>query len=154
MVLLISLVTLDAEPGWNLVFFIAFSLIAGILLNWSGTEISRFRTWILFILLLLVLVTGGFYLKRFGKLVNAILFIGPIFYVVGWVFIAGVVVPAVVNHSWIVLGLVLFMLIGTGVIRQTKEHRAENKNISLSIQLLLILFNLFWLSSELVKLTF
>ena len=147
--LLFGMVILDTEPGWNIVLFLTFGLVSGMMIHWSGAEISQLRIWILFLILVLISITGGFYLKRETGPEAGILFSGTFLYLIGWILFLLTTLPGIMRTIWIVLGLVLFTLVAMAVINQGKTQNAEDMTIPLSIQLFVVLFNLFWLSTSL-----
>lgn len=145
--LLFAMVILDTEPGWNLVMFLAFGVVAGMILNWSSSEISQLKTWILFSILLLISITGGLFLKRDSGRAARVLFLSTFLYMIGWFLIILTSLPGIVRTIWIVLGLILFTLVAMAVISQGKTRNDEGSAIPLSIQLFVVLFNICWLSS-------
>lgn len=147
--LLFGMVILDTEPGWNMVLFISFGLVAGMVILWSGANMSQLRTWILFSFLFLISITGGAFLKSDTERAAGLLFISTILYMVGWILFMLISLPGIVRTIWTVLGLVLFTIIAIAVISHGKTRNYENSAIPLSIQLFVVLFNLCWLSSVL-----
>lgn len=145
--LLFGMVLLDTEPGWNMVLFLTFGLAAGMMIHWSGAEISQVKIWVLFLILVLISITGGFYMKRETGPEAGILFLGTFLYMIGWFLFLLTTLPGIMRTIWIALGLVLFTLVAMAVINQGKTQNVEGMPIPLSIQLFVVLFNLFWLSS-------
>jgi ABC-type multidrug transport system permease subunit len=144
---LFAMVILDKEPGWNMALFLAFGMAAGMMLHWSSADLSQLKTWILFSTLLLFSITGGLFLKRETERAAGILFINTFLYMVGWFLFIVTSLPDIVRTIWIVLGLLLFILVTMVVINRGKTQISGDSVISYSIQLFVILFNLFWLSS-------
>ncbi len=143
---LMSMVILDTEPGWNVVQFLCFAVAAGMLVHWSGAETTRFSSLILFSVLILITIAGGTFLgSRFGRVVR-FLFPITILYMIGWLFFLFYQVPAVLKTIWIFSGLVLFTLITIGVLIRGKSQNQEDSPVPLSIELFVVLFNLYWLS--------
>jgi len=138
---------MDAEPGWNMVFFLAFSLAAGMILRWSGADLTRLRTWIYFISLFLCSLIGGILIKRDTGQAAGVLFISTFLYMIGWILLAFIQLPYPVGIIWTILGLALFTFIAMALISQGKVQDREGGVIPLSIQLFVVLFNLCWLSS-------
>lgn len=147
--LLIGMVILDTEPGWNMVLFLTFGLVAGMMIHWSGAEISQLRSWVLFSILLLISIAGGFLIVKDTGSAAGILFLCTFLYMIGWFLVLLTSLPEIVRAIWIVLGLVLFTLAAISVIREGKRQNTERMPIPLSIQLFVVLFNLVWLSSSL-----
>ncbi len=147
--LLLAMVILDTEPGWNIVLFLAFGVAAGMMLHRSSAEISQIKTWIMFSILLLISLTGGLFLKRDAGRAAGFLFFSTFLYMVGWFLFILTSLPEIARTIWIVLGLVLFSLVAMAVISQGKTKNIENNSHPFSIQFYVVLFNLFWLSSML-----
>ena len=146
LVLLFAMVILDTEPGWNMVLFLAFGMAAGMMLYWLNVDLSQLKTWIFFWVLLLISLTGGYFLKRETGSAAGILFMSTFLYMVGWFLISVTALAGIVRTIWVVLGLVLFSLVAMMVISQWKTQDDEKNILSLSIQFYVVLFNLFWLS--------
>ena len=151
LVLLISMVIMDTEPGWNVVLFLGFGLVAGINLRWSGADLTRLRTWIFFLSLFLCSLTGGALLKRDTGRAAGILFLSTFLYMIGWFLFILTTQPESARTIWIILGLVLFTLVAIAVISKGLSKKDDSHPLSLSIQLFLVFFNLFWLSGMFLK---
>jgi len=147
--LLFGMVILDTEPGWNMILFLAFGLAAGMMIRRSGADISQLRTWVLFSIVMLISITGGFFSKRDTGPAVGILFLCAFLYMIGLFLYLITSLPEIVRTIWNVLGLILFTLIAITVISQEKSQKTEGMPIAFSIQLYVALFNLFWLSSSL-----
>jgi len=140
------MVILDTEPGWNVVLFLGFAVVAGMLLNWSGAEYSRWNSWTLFSILILISLVGGSLLNgRFGRSAK-VLFPITILYLVGWIFFFFFPIPAPFKIIWIISGLILFTLIFIAVLVRGKIKSQEDNPVPIVIELFVVLFNLCWLS--------
>ncbi|MCJ7717024.1 MAG: hypothetical protein MUO54_10975 [Anaerolineales bacterium] len=150
LVLLVSMMILDKEPGWNVVLFLGFALAAGVILLWSSAEITQPKTWILFSILVLVSLAGGLFLSKRIGLAATVLYPTTILYMIGWVLFLFFELPGLFKMIWIVLGLVLFTLIIIAILsRGENQSQEDNAAVPLAIELYVLLFNLFWLSSML-----
>jgi len=144
--LLFGMIILDTEPGWNVVLFLGFALAAGIVINWSGAEITRIKTWIVFSGLLIISLVGGWYLKsKFGRAAS-VLFPLTIIYMIGWMLFLFFELSPVLERFWILLGLMLFTLIATAVFVGGKTMNKQDSIMPLANELFVVLFNLCWLS--------
>ena len=147
LVLLVALIILDTEPGWNIVLYLCFGTAAGMILLWSGAEIVMMNSWALYISLLAASLVGGALIKDHSGQVTRLLFLSAVLYIVGWVLIALVSLPSWISLVWTILGLVLFTLISVAVISRGKTMAQEESPIPVGVQIFLIQFNLFWLSA-------
>ena len=146
LVLLLSMIILDKEPGWNLALLLAFALTAGALLYWSGPVYSKTNTWILSLTLVLTSIIGGTFLgEGFGRL-GRLLFPITIVYLIGWILFLFYQVPGDLKLIWIVTGLILFTLITLSLLIQGKTQDQEDSPLPRAIALFVVIFNLFWLS--------
>ncbi len=145
--LLFGMIVLATEPVWNMVLYLTFGLAAGMMINRLGVDISQFRTWVLFSIVVFILIAGGFFFKKGIGSLAGILFFCTFLYMIGWFLYLLSMLPEIWNTIWIILGLVLFTLVAIAVISRGKSQKAERMPIALSIQLFMVLFNLFWLSS-------
>ena len=143
---LFVLIILDKEPGWNVVLFICFGIAAGMILFHSVSDLTRVWSWILFIMLLLVSLFGGSRVNGVQGRAAGILFISTLLYIIGWVLLSLIQVPSQVGEIWTILGLALFTFIAMNLISQGKNCNSEESAIPLSVQLYVVLFNLYWLS--------
>ena len=144
--LLLSMVILDTEPGWNIVLFLGFAAVAGMYLYWSGAEYSRWKPWILFSSLVLISLVGGSVLnERFGRAAK-VLFPITILYLGGWIFFLFYNIPTALKIIWIWSGLILFTLISIAVLVRGKIKSLEDNPVPIVIELFVVLFNLCWLS--------
>ena len=147
--LLFGMVILDTEPGWNMILFLAFGLAAGMMIRRSGADISQLRTWVLFSIVVLISISGGFFLNRGTGLAAGILYLCAFLYLIGLFIFLITSLPEIVRTIWNALGLVFFALVAMTLISQGKTQKTEGMPIALSIQLFVVLYNLFWLSSSL-----
>jgi hypothetical protein len=144
--LLLSLVILDTEPGWNLILFLSFAGAAGALLFWSGAAFTRWNTWVLFLSLIVISILGGTFLgARFGR-AGRFLFPITILYLIGWTLFLFYQLPAALKMIWIISGLILFTLINISLLIRGKTQNQEGSPVPLAIGLFVVLFNLCWLS--------
>jgi len=144
--LLLGLIILDQERGWNLVLFILFGIAAGaVFFHWSPDS-PQANSWILFIVLLIISMVGGSLIREAGGRAAGVLFISSIFYMMGWIFFAIIQLPEFIVMIWTILGVVLFTFIAIAVISQGIKLKKEVSSIPLSIQLFVVLFNLCWLT--------
>ena len=146
LVLLLCLIILDTEPGWNLVLFLAVALCAGILLAWSGAVMDQLATWITFGLLLIMIVLAGGLLRRGVGRAWILVYPITLVYIIGWVFFFSEKIPAGLRKVWIIFGLILFSALAVVILVRGKSNGQDEKTISLSSELFLVLFNLCWLS--------
>ncbi len=144
--LLFSLLILDREPVWNIVLYICFGITAGMVLSWTGGGLFRLRSWVLFWGLLIISLIGGAYSKGTSRGTRVTLISSTLFYLTGWILLAIFQLPHLAGMIWIVLGLALFALVLAAVVTQGKDQNAEDSAIPLSIQLFVVIFNLFWLT--------
>jgi hypothetical protein len=144
--LFIAVSILDQESGWNVVLLLGFSLTAGALLNWSGAETAQWSTWLLFLGLLIAAmgwaISMGAELEQYLTLLIPLTFI----YLIGWVGIIIWDIPGWIRSAWILIGLSLFTAIAAGVLQRGLNLEVEDNPVPLSIELWVILFNLFWLA--------
>ncbi len=144
LILFLSLIILDREPGWNLVLLLGFSINAGSLLNWSGLDPSSWLTWLLFLVLCgaaLVMAT-----RLRPHLPTGILRPVSVFYLLGWLAAILEILPDWLRVLWMTAGLLFFTGLAAGTITRVFTLEIEESPTPLSIELYLILFNLFWLS--------
>ncbi len=143
--LLLGMIILDTEPGWNVMLYLGFALAGGMLLFWSGAMVSQLRTWILFSVLFLISLAGGAFSSRSTGRAMVVMFPITIFYMIGWVFFLYFPLP-IFRMIWMILGLVLFTLITIAVFSRGKNLRQGESAVPLTIELFVVLFNLCWLS--------
>ena len=148
LVLLLSLIILDREPGWNLALYLVVALCAGILLAWSGAALGQTRTWITFLVLIVLILTVGMLMRR--GIPGAWILVYPVAlaYIIGWVFFFSGGIPAGFRKGWIGFGLVLFSALAVMILvrGRSKDQGRDENTISLASELFLVLFNLCWLS--------
>jgi hypothetical protein len=146
LILFLAMTILDQEPGWNLALLIGFSVTAGTLLNWSGADAARWETWLLFLGLLAAAMIGAMTLgTTLGKGIK-FLFPLTILYMLGWLGIIFWDLPGWLRGFWMFSGLLLFTVIAAGALQRGFTMRVEDSPVPLSIELWVILINLFWLS--------
>ena len=140
------MIILDTEPGWNLVLYLAVAFCAGILLVWSGAKIGQITTWITFLGLLLLILVLGALTRR--EVTRAWILVYPItlVYIIGWIFFISAQTAAGFRKIWIVFGLILFSALAVVILVRGKSNDQNDKTVSLSSELFLVLFNLYWLS--------
>ena len=140
------MIILDTEPGWNLVLYLVVAFCAGILLAWSGAKIGQITTWITFLGLLLLILVLGDLTRR--EVTRAWILVYPItlVYIIGWIFFISAQTPAGFRKIWIVFGLILFSALAVVILVRGKSNDQNDKTVSLSSELFLVLFNLYWLS--------
>jgi len=144
--LFLGMIILGTEPGWNVTLYLGFALAGGVLLFWSGALVNQLKTWILFSVLLLISLAGGAFSSRSTGRAAAVLFPITILYLAGWVFFLFFPLPGLFKMIWIILGLALFTLITKAVFRQGKTLSQGESTVPLTIELFVVLFNLYWLS--------
>jgi hypothetical protein len=144
--LLLGMIILGTEPGWNVTLYLGFALAGGVLLFWSGALVAQLKTWILFSVLFLISLAGGAFSSRSTGRAVAVLFPITIFYLIGWVFFLYFPLPGLFRMIWIILGLVLFTLITIAVFSLGKNLSQRESAVPLTIELFVVLFNLCWLS--------
>lgn len=137
---------LDQEPGWNIVLMLGFAITGGMLLNWSEADAARGSTWLTFLGLSGSAVIGSMILGR--TLQKGLKFLLPLtaLYMLAWVGILIWDPPLWVMSSLILSGLILFTLIAAGALQRGYSMNKKESMIPLSIELWVILFNLFWLT--------
>ncbi len=145
--LIVSMMILDTEPGWNIVLSLGFAVTAGALLSWSSVDIIQIKTWILFISLVLISIIGGEYLSKGIGRAAGILYPSAVLYMIGWILFIFLKLPAIFITIWTYSGLVLFVLIIIAVLIRGKTNNQEESIVPIVIQLFVGLFNLFWLSA-------
>lgn len=145
--LFFSMIILDKEPGWNLVILICFGITAGMMLFWSGGNFLQLKSWVVFSILFIISLTGGYFMNGAGKLAPGVLFFCTLVYMMGWILFAFIPLPGMKGIIWIVFGFVLFTVILMVVISQGKNRNDESDAVPLSIHIFVLLFNLCWLSS-------
>ena len=144
LILFLSLIILDREPGWNIVLLLGFSITAGSLLNLCGVDPSSWLTWLLFLVLCgvaLVMAT-----RRRDHLPPGMLRLVSVFYLLGWLVVILKVMPDWLRVLWMTAGLLFFMGLAASALKRGFALGIEESPTPLSIELFLILFNLFWLS--------
>lgn len=146
LVLFLAMTVLDREPGWNLALLLGFSFTGGALLNWSGAEVSREVTWLVFLGLLSLALFGAASLGATLKTGLKFLFPLTAFYTLGWVSVLLWDPPSWIQGLLIMVGLALFTAAAASVQQRGFDLGAEDSLVPLGIQLVVILFNLFWLS--------
>jgi len=144
--LLSGMIILGTEPGWNVMLYLGFALAGGALLFWSGALVGQLKTWILFSVLILISLAGGAFSRGSKGRAAAVLFPITILYLIGWVLFLFFPLPELLRMIWMLLGLVLFTLITIAVFSQGKNLRQRESAVPLTIELFVVLFNLFWLS--------
>ena len=137
---------LDQEPGWNLALLMGFSFTAGLLLKWSGAAAGRWSTWLIFLGLLAAAILGAVVLGN--KISKGLKFLIPLtaLYMLGWVGVLLWDLPPWIQGVLILFGLALFTAIAVGALRRVFSLEVEESPIPPTIELWVILFNLFWLS--------
>ena len=96
--LFIGLIILDKEPGWNVVLYLGFALVAGALFCRSGALTGQVKSWVLFSALFLISLTGGAFSSKGTERVAVILFPVILFYMSGWVFFLLFPVPVIFTN--------------------------------------------------------
>lgn len=144
--LLLGMIILDTEPGWNVTLYLGFALAGGMLLFWSGAFVSQLKTWILFSVLFLISLAGGAFSRGSTGRATAVMFPITFFYMIGWIFFLYFPLPGLYRMIWMILGLVLFTLITIAVFSRGKNLRQGESAVPLTIELFVVLFNLCWLS--------
>ncbi len=144
--LLLGMIILGTEPGWNVALYLGFALAGGVLLFWSGALVNQLKTWILFSVLFLISLAGGAFSRGITGRAVAVLFPITIFYLIGWVFFLFFPLPELLLMIWIIFGLALFTLITIAVFNRGKTLRQRESAVPLTIELFVVLFNLCWLS--------
>ena len=144
--LFLGMIILGTEPGWNVTLYLGFALAGGVLLFWSGALVNQLKTWILFSVLFLISLAGGAFSSRSTGRAAAVLFPITILYLAGWIFFLFFPLPELLKMIWVVLGLGLFTLITIAVFRRGKALRQEESAVPLTVELFVVLFNLYWLS--------
>ena len=144
--LLLGMIILGTEPGWNVTLYLGFALAGGVLLFWSAALVNQLKTWILFSVLFLISLAGGAFSSRSTGRAVAVLFPITIFYLIGWVFFLYFPLPGLFRMIWIILGLVLFTLITIAEFSRGKNLSQGESAVPLTIELFVVLFNLYWLS--------
>ena len=146
LVLFLAMTILDREPGWNLALLLGFSFTAGLLLKWSGANPGRWSTWLIFLGLAGTATIGAVVLgKRISKGSTFLLPLTAL-YMLGWVAILVWDLPPWVQGVLILSGLALFTVIAAGALQRGFTLSADEPMVPFSIELWVILFNLFWLS--------
>jgi hypothetical protein len=145
--LLVSMMILDTEPGWNIVLSLGFAVTAGALLSWSSVDIIQIKSWILFIGLVLITIIGGNYLSKDIGRSSGFLYPSAVLYMVGWILFLFLNLPAFFFTIWTYSGMVLFVLITMAVLIRGKTNNQKDSIVPIIIQLFIGLFNLFWLSA-------
>jgi hypothetical protein len=122
------------------------ALCAGILLTWSGAELDKIRTWIIFIGLLILILICGVLIK--GDIKRAWILVYPItlIYIIGWVFFLSSQIPTAYQRIWIIFGMILFSVLAVLILVRGRAKEQDDKTVSLGSELFLVLFNLCWLS--------
>jgi hypothetical protein len=149
LVLLMSMMILDTEPGWNVGFFLVFAMTAGALLYWSGSGTRQVYTWFLFIFLVLISLIGALYLRYRVSRIVVLLYPSAFLYMIGWVGLLFFDLPILFTMVWTMIGFILFTLINTAVLIRGKSNDEEDSPVPIVIELFVVLFNLFWLSGTL-----
>lgn len=144
--LFLGMIILGSEPGWNVTLYLGFALAGGVLLFWSGALVNQLKTCILFSGLLLISLAGGTFSSRSSCRAAAVLFPITILYLAGWIFFLFFPLPELLKMIWVVLGLGLFTLITIAVFRRGKALHQEESAVPLTVELFVVLFNLYWLS--------
>ncbi|RLD00556.1 MAG: hypothetical protein DRI46_07230 [Chloroflexi bacterium] len=146
LVFFLAMTILDREPGWNLILLMVFSFTAGLLLNWSGTDTSRWQTWLLFLGSGVAAVLGAVTLGK--SLQTGLQFLLPltVLYLLGWPGVLLWDLPGWIRGFWMLSGLLLFTLIAAAVLQRGFTLEVEESPVPLGISLWVILVNLFWVS--------
>ncbi len=144
--LLLGMIILGTEPGWNVTLYLGFALAGGVLLFWSGALVTQLKTWILFSVLFLISLAGGAFSRGSTGRATAVMFPITFFYMIGWIFFLYFPLPGLFRMIWIILGLVLFTLITIAVFNRGKNLRQGESAVPLTIELFVVLFNLCLLS--------
>jgi len=76
-----------------------------------------------------------------------LLVISTVLYMLGWIILAVVSLPALISMIWTILGLALFTVISMAVISHGKTLARDESAIPLAVQIFVVQFNLFWLSA-------
>jgi len=147
--ILISLVLLEAEPGWNQVLLVCFGLAAGMMMSWSDNVVPRISSRIIHFVLLIIALAGGYFFRGSLKRAAAGLFPCILLFTAGWIVIKFSSLPALAGNIWIMVGLFLYTLFLIVLIVQGKYRNDEESPIPLSIQLFVMIMNLYWLTSML-----
>jgi hypothetical protein len=146
LVFFLAMTLLDREPGWNMALLLGFSISAGLLLNWSGSEAARWSTWLLFLGLVGAAWIGAVSLGTVLAKGLTLLFPLTVLYLLGWLGIILLNLPEWVRGLWILSGLALFTVIAAGTLRRVFKLEVQDTPLPLAIELWVILINLFWLS--------
>jgi hypothetical protein len=144
---LVGMTILDAEPGWNLVLFLGFSLVGGTVLYWSPLTVIQNKTWVLFLVLILVSLLGGAFTSSKIAAASIYLMPGTILYFLGWILFLFFDLPELLIMIWTGLGLALFTLIAIAILSRGKTQDKQEDIVPLVIQIFVVVFNLFWLST-------
>jgi len=149
--LLLSMIILDTEPGWNLVIFLGFALVAGMLLYRSEVLVPQFKSWMIFSILCLISIAGAAYSRSRIRRAAGILYPVAVLYLLGWGCFLIFQIRPIYEMGWIVFGLILFTLITMVILNQGKTKSQDASPVPLVFELFVVLYNLFWLSSLLWK---
>jgi hypothetical protein len=142
----LGMIILDQEPGWNIALLAGFALTAGLLLNWSGSNPSQWLTWVLFLGLGGVSLTGAAVMgERFQTWMRVLLAL-TVIYLLGWLALITLDLAPGYRGFWILTGLLLFTLITMGILQRGVKSDQDSSPVPLAIELFVVLFNLFWLS--------
>jgi len=144
--LFLSMIILNTEPGWNMVFFLGFALAAGTLLYWFGANIKQSYTWILLIILLVISFFGGSLPEERFAWATRVFFPITVLYLTGWILFFIAQISGVYKLIWIITGLVLFTLITIGVLVRGKTINRTDSPVPLAIELFVVIFNIYWMS--------
>lgn len=149
LIIFVMLVILENEPFWNFLLFLVFSLGAGVMLFWLCAGSAQAKDWILCVVLFLFSAAASELIPGVSRPVNGALTIGTLLFMIGWIALQFVTLPVWVRVTWSILGLTLFTAALMSIINKGKIIRGEDSALPLSIQFYIILFNLYWLSSNL-----
>ena len=144
LILFLSLIILDREPGWNLLLLLGFSINAGSLLNLCGVDPSGWAIWLLILVLCGAALVMATRLRT--HLPPGILHPIFVFYLLGWLAAILEVLPDWLRALWMIVGLLLFTGLAASALKRGFTLGTEESPTPMSIELFLILFNLFWLS--------
>lgn len=148
LVLFLTTTILDREPGWNVLLLLGYSLMAGAVLNWSGTEAARWSTWVLFLGLVFAALAVAPLLGNWFQKIFSFLFMLMIGYSLGWLVFIITDLFSRYRGIWIMLGLPLLTLCIGSIFQRGLSLKLEDNSVPLTVELVVVLINTFWLAGQ------
>ena len=150
-VLLISLQIFKLVPRLNAVLLLGLAFALGMLLNWFDIQAGHWFPWVILSLgMVLSLIWAYAVGIRLGR-VGALFFPLTILYLIGWFVLYLFFDSKSADVVWAIIGIFLFVGVATYITTESRHAQTEELVVPVASDLLIVYFNLFWLSSIVVR---